>query len=180
VSKHRKRTRKSRLKIGLPVTVRMAEDRAVGPTPETAAKLKPDPILTMRRQKANPLWGEDVMAAEEIRRVYVFLVSGMFAKAQRLEAGIAGHDSERVPLAMIDANRRYTVWRKWAEVQHKRGGLPYLPVTIDVVVDGLSCAQVDANRRWRKGNASTALREALREYAYMAGWIRRPQAERAA
>ena len=158
----------------------MAEDRAVGPTPETAAKLKPDPILTMRRQKVNPLWGEDVMAAEEIRRVYAFLVAGMFAKVQRFEARSAGADSERVPLAMIDANGRYTRWRKWAEIQHKRGGMPYLPVAIDIVVDGMSCAEVDANRRWRKGKAATALRDALREYAYLAGWVRRPSYDRAA
>ena len=180
MAKQRKRTRKQRLRIGLAVTVRSDHDRAVGPTPETAAKLKPDPILTMRGQKVNPLWGEDVLAAEEIRRVYAFLVACMFAKVQRFEARSAGADSERVPLSMIDANGRYTRWRKWADIEHKRGGMPYLPVTIDIVVDGLSCAEVDANRRWRKGKAATALREALREYAYMAGWVRRPVADRAA
>lgn len=112
-------------------------------------------------------------AAYEIESCYRALVAGLWTKtASYGERTSGGPDTDwpaRVAIAMRD---RYGPWRDAMAVIYKRDGLPVQEIIIDVIVEGRSMREVDAERRWRKGTASKMARWGLWEYALMAGWVR--------
>jgi hypothetical protein len=137
------------------------------PTRATAARLQPDPIETLHERGSITDPQRD--AALEIRQAFVEAVAGAMTTAMRWD-GTRGSRTfvgvEEVTLVQIARRKRYLRW-----AQDLGARVPdALAVTIDVVVEGRSLRQCDAERRWRNGRASDLLCEALREYARLAGW----------
>lgn len=112
-------------------------------------------------------------AAYEIERCHRALVTGLWTKTAKYGEHIAGGpDTDwpaRIAIAMRD---RYGPWRDAMSVVYKRCGLPVHKVILDVVADGRSLREIDAEHRWRHGKAAIVIRWGLWEYARMAGWMR--------
>lgn len=65
-----------------------------------------------------------------------------------------------------------------SESQHGEANQDALMVTIAVVIDGCSLAEVTRRERWRDTKAAKLLKEALNRYAEMAGWLAKGNAMR--
>ena len=115
---------------------RAAVERAdrVGPTPETLAKLQPDPLVAMH--DAGLIDDAERDGALEIRRVYMAIVGAMVCKAR----GVGGRAVMSPEIAWIHRNR-YLPW-----AAHWSGRA--LAVLIDMIVDGVP---PDTYRRDERG-----------------------------
>jgi len=137
------------------------------PTRATASRLQPDPIETLHERGSITERQRD--AALEIRVEFTEIASGAMMRSPRYD-GTRGARTfggvETVTAASIARRKRY---RRWTGALAAR--LPdAVAIAIDVVVDGRSLRQVDAERRWRNGRAGDLLIEALQAYAQLAGW----------
>jgi hypothetical protein len=130
-------------------------------TPETRGKLKEG---TMARLIASRrIGGEEVMAAQEIERVWCALCCRLFAKA--------GHYGERLdPSAdrdwspgMLAAHVRYLAWANSLKGQT-------LSIVIDILIDNRAARDIDRERRWKSGTTLDLLIATLGDYAAKAGW----------
>lgn len=127
---------------------RVKPPREFGPTPETAAKLRPDVIEALHR--AGALHAEQVNAAEQIRTVWFALQKSTI---NRRGYGMAAGDGGQAPdplagLSGATAALWSRVWRPWADelgrirVATRDGpsaitSTTALAVTLDVVADNL-------------------------------------------
>lgn len=108
----------------------LAVDRAerAEPTPETVAKLIPDPIGVMFAMGLIDQPTKD--AALEMADVYIAVYGGQMPGAR----GAGGHPTISNAMAWIHTNR-YLPWsRKWANV--KLRAMPLQPAVIDLVIGG--------------------------------------------
>lgn len=139
-------------------------DDKIGPTPETVAKLRPDPFLRMkmRNQLAS---GNSVMnwkmydAGVDIERAFRLITSPVAVRCSNYERSLGVGSAEDWTVKQIELIRRYDAWAALMKVRR----VPLGPV-FDVVVDGLSCSEVDAKWRCYEGWAIDVLRKALRLY----------------
>lgn len=125
----------------------------VGPTPETAAKLKPDPLVMLHEMGHIDSAERD--AALEIRRVYMAIVGHLMPKAR----GVGGRAEMPSEIAWIHANR----YLPWA-ARHKAA----LQLVIDLVVDAILPGLIarDSTDEGPLGDARTWLCvDAIRAYA---------------
>lgn len=97
-------------------------------------------------------------AADQIRMAYMALTAGLFAKAQTIERVDRGAERDW-GRRLVEAVANYTRWIKQA------GHVGRL--VLDHVVDGKSCALIDVETRWRKGQAAEAVRVGLDLYCEM-------------
>lgn len=141
------------------------------PTPETESKLKRCSLEAMRSRGAIGM--EEMRAADEIARVFHGVTAGLFARAQAIEP--ARGSGRGMPAALAEVySERYKPWADWASEPSRRR---IMAACMDVIIDGWTVGEVDADRRWRNGTASELLREGLTQYARMAGWLRRVASE---
>jgi hypothetical protein len=113
---------------------RAAVDRSerVGPTPETAAKLVPDPLAELLRMGLIDTGTKN--AALEMAEVYIAVYGAQMPGAR----GAGGHPKISDRIAWIHKHR-YLPWaRKWAKVRLK--ALPLQPAVVDLVVAGRGVA----------------------------------------
>jgi hypothetical protein len=125
---------------------RAAVDRTerIGPTPETLAKLVPDPLAELLRMNLIDAGTKD--AALEMAEVYIAVYGAQMPGAR----GAGGHPKISDRLAWIHDNR-YLPWaRKWARIRFR--SLPLQPAVVDLVVSG-------------RGVALSEIAEALADYA---------------
>ena len=99
-------------------------EERVGPTPETAAKLLPDPLALMLRHEL--IDAEAVSGALEIRSVYMAIVGQLMPKARGESAGGRSEISAR--LAWIHSHR----YKPWAD----RWAGETLAATLDMILEG--------------------------------------------
>lgn len=90
---------------GRRVRLAVHTEERIGPTPETLAKLKPDPLAVMLQR--GQIEEGQVDAAIEIREVYGAIVGGCSARANDLNRGGHGGISDRI--AWLHSNR-YLPW----------------------------------------------------------------------
>lgn len=121
---------------------RVEREERVGPTPETTAKLMPDPLALMLRHEL--IDAEVVAGALEIRSVYMAVVGPLTIKARG--EGLGGRSEMTKRTAWIYSSR----YRQWAD---KWCGDVHAAV-IDMVCDG----EMHPQFRERIANA-------LRDYA---------------
>lgn len=157
-------------------------DRAVPPTPQTAARLKGDNI---RRLYVNGrLKDHHAQAAKQIRTVFEAVGRGMFP-ALRPDLW-SGQPPKRRPgrdfLDRMDEYERH-LWQRyylpWSHdlVQERAAGLSgarRLQLVIDVVVENLNLSEVEWTYGLERGRAYNLLVSALEKYAHRARLIWRP------
>lgn len=135
-------------------------------TPETRARLMEGTVARLVRNKR--IGGEELMAAQEIERVYFEITKSLFAKTgqygERLDPA-TGTDLDWSP-SMMAAHRRYLAWTKAV-----KPGVPNL--VFSILADGMTAREIDRARQWRSNTAATVFVEALHDYAQMAGWLSR-------
>ena len=146
-----------------------------GPTPETLAKLRPDPFrLLYTRAQLDPnayvnalMWD----AGLEIRRAYALVTAPVALRGRDYEREVRrapweAADARAAALARNDRLvKRYTGWRR--DVESK--GIAAAPV-IDLVVEGLPCRDLDRRHGKRRGWSADQVRAGLRLYLTVAGW----------
>lgn len=136
-----------------------------GPTRQTIAKLKPDPLWALTRR--GTLSGEQVQAAWDIRAAFEIITVPVRLRVSALEkidcGGLDYMETRRV-------RRLVARYNDWVE-NMTRQRLPTGPV-LDIVIEGRSCRDVDHARRVRKGCARELLCVALNLYCAVAGWPR--------
>ena len=155
---------------------RTRAERNYGPTPETRAKLRPDPILELYR--AGVLDQRLAGAAQEIREIYE-AVRGRFMSSHmgRLPEHIDGKPvarSNRHPLDGLEPSlrKRYVAaYMPWAGYMGRRGvptagvdRVAWLQLVVDAVIDGHDPAELDARYGCPHGTAGGVLRDALGRY----------------
>lgn len=140
----------------------------VKPTPETLAKLQPDPLWALLRR--GRLTQEQVDAAHDIRTAYEIITAPVRAVQMRAVSTTQGSTYDMTPgskskpsdgesCRSVQLQQRFNKWV--CVMKDKR--LPVGPV-IDVVVEGQSCRMVDRSRGRRKGWASDVLDRGLSLY----------------
>lgn len=147
------------------------EPNRIPPTKQTKehAKRNRDSIQVMHERGA--IGAEEVRAALEIRQVYHAIVGGLFPRAHDPSGiGVRGAPRPDWSPAMTAAYERYCAWAKELSDRLSLGGPPILEICVDAIVDGMTCAEIDQARRWRKGRAADLIREGLERYAVRAGW----------
>lgn len=96
------------------------------PTPETAAKLKPDVLTVLHR--AGYLSAEDLAAAEDISRIWRALMRGLFPQRPALDgARTAGRPGARDPISGMSTGEAWlwrAVYKPWAADMSDRVLLP--------------------------------------------------------
>lgn len=148
------------------------------PEPPRAATGRRGQDVIERLHGRGRLTREQVIAAEEIERLWQGLTRGMFARsafrAERM--GTPGHHDplDRLrPGEEIAWRNRY---RPWAQEQavtllSRAGDSTRLQLVLDVVVDNVSLRALEDQHGLRHGSALPHLRAALHRYAEIAGWI---------
>ncbi|HUC64608.1 MAG TPA: hypothetical protein VMA53_04210 [Stellaceae bacterium] len=147
----------------------------VKPTAETAAKLRPDPIVRLVANET--LTREQGRAAVEIRMIFERVAAGLLARTSdpaNRSPGTRPEIPERI--ALLHA-QRYIPWARYlggnATSPAQRGRCaPALEIATEVVIDGATLAQCDRRRRWRNGTGAKLLVYALSVYTDRAGWER--------
>ncbi len=143
---------------------RLSSTDHAGPTAETLAKLRPDPIVLLALR--GDLGREHRVAVQEIRQA-VAVVTQPVALRVSNPLRVAGptHPLERESERNARLKRRYLSWID----ELGRREIPTWPV-FDVVIDELSCRQSDRGRRKRAGTARRLLVSALDVYCELSGW----------
>lgn len=151
----------------------------VGPTPQTAAKLRRDLIdHFLSKGRLRP---EHAAAAEDIRRIWQAFSRCLGPTAVNPAALATGRRSGqlRQPIEWLTAAEE-TIWRDryrpWAREMSACpcGGtirVTRFQVAIEIVVDNRGVRQLEGFYRMRHGAAVDHLRRALQRYAEIAGWI---------
>lgn len=158
------------------------DQQGVQATPETLAKLKPDPLRLLYTRggqgKGNKGLDPDPYAnlimydaGWEIDRAFRLITQPVAAKGADYAREVRGGDWERRELTLLKNEALVRRYNNWVDAL-KEHGVPYGPI-IDVVVYDLSCKEVDRGRRKRDGWTVKVLRSGLRLYAQVAGWTRR-------
>ncbi|MSO93522.1 MAG: hypothetical protein EXQ86_09015 [Rhodospirillales bacterium] len=151
------------------------QEEALGPTPETVAKLRPDPFrLLYTRGQLDPnaylnalMWD----AGLEIRRAYGLVVApvALWGRDYEREVRRAPWEAAEARAAALARNerlvRRYAGWRRDAG----KKGVAAARV-IDLVVEGLPCRELDRRYGKRRGWSAEQVRAGLRLYLALAGW----------
>lgn len=135
-----------------------------GPTAETLAKLRPDPILLLALR--GDLAREHRVAVREIRQAVAIITQPVALRVSNpLRVPGPTHPLERENERSARLKRRYLAWIEELGCR----GIPTWPV-FDVVIDELSCRQSDRQRRKRSGTARRSLVSALEVYCELSGW----------
>lgn len=128
-------------------------EERVDPTPETLAKLTPDPLMNLKQHGL--ITSDEERAASEIRAVYMAVCGGLFRKQQRLgEAfGLGGGKPPEMPCGLARAHHEtYLPWTR----RHHPG-----------VIDAVLSLVVDRNKL--PPAFDTFVAEALKDYALNMG-----------
>ena len=157
----------------------------IGPTPETAGKLRHDIVERLARE--GRLGGEQVRAALEIRRVWEALGRGLFPAArpiapiaERRKRAMFSDPIDRLTPEEETAWRlRYRPWAREMAVTVAAGVIrtTRLQLILDIVIDNHGLREVEGWYRMRHGGAIEHIRAALHRYAEIAGWVDEPYAE---
>lgn len=137
--------------------------RLCKPTSQTSAKLQPDPLWTLSRRGV--LTQEQIQAAWDIRQAFeVITVPVRLRKAalEKIDCGAKEYVETSQVLRLL---KRYNDWIDELTRYRLQAG----PV-LDVVVESISCREVDRRRGVRKGATRALLIEALNLYCKVAGW----------
>ena len=157
----------------------------IGPTPETAAKLRRDLVARLARE--GRLGREQVRAALEVRRVWEAFGRGLFPATNTM-AAVAGRRERAMFVDPIDRltpeeerawRLRYRPWAREMAVTVAAGAIrtTRLQLILDVVVDNHGLREVEGWYRMRHGAAIEHIRAALHRYAEIAGWVDEPYPE---
>lgn len=149
----------------------------VKPTGATQAKLRQNPVARMLDKGS--LSREQATAAFEIAEVYTSVTAKLMARAatgERVGGAAPLHDTRIDKLHAAN----YLPWARYLGGHPATDKLEPIParcptaleLSIDVVVDGVTLAECEKNRKWRHGTAALFLRYALAVYADLAGWER--------
>ena len=138
-------------------------------TPETRAKLRPDPLLVMLKRR-DDFWPEHLQAGQEILDIYMAVGKPLGVRQMAVEPTVDG-SKRKEPLWLphkLDTAYR-TVYRPWTFRLHERnmGGL-----VMAGVIERETMRELDRRFKVRKGTAADTITMALRWYAEMAGWLR--------
>lgn len=151
----------------------------IGPTPQTAAKLKRDLVAHLRDK--GRLTSEHAQAAEEIRRIWQAF-SRILGPSATNPATLATGRQAGGARMQIDwlTDAEETIWREryrpWASEMAAQpcGGtirVTQFQIVFEIVVDNRSLRQTEGCYRMRHGAAFEITRSALHRYAEIAGWI---------
>lgn len=158
----------------------------VKPTIQTERKLRPNPITRMVASKS--LTEAQGRAAIEIGEIYEAVTSSLLARASKYER-VDGGRQDTVSRSDTRHATRYLPWAEYlggafeqkplitasgviAGRPATQGRCPIaLVLTIDIVVDGKSISECEAERRWfDKRSGTEMISYSLGLYAQMAGW----------
>lgn len=132
---------------------------AIGPTPETLAKLRPDPLVEL--QKRHILSEPQVWAFCRIRRAIHLITNGTQVRVSHISDVVVqssrrpGHEGHQE----IRLKDQYSAWVDRMTAAHLQVG----PV-LDIILEELSLTAVDRKWRRRKGWAKRHLQAALNLY----------------
>ena len=159
---------------------------ADGPTPQTRARLRPDPLL--RLQRLGRLEQRHLAAAEDIRRVFEALTLRLGARALDLSLLPApkrrrGRFLQPFERMREDLYQRYRqVFLPWAKTLRRRrvAGAPCpLAQVLEIVIEGRPLGEAAARHQRRRKDALdqlvSELKDALTAYADRAGYRRPPR-----
>lgn len=179
--KRRSRQRAASRRAGEAVGHRQRAERAdaVGPTPETAAKLKRDLVAHLRDK--GRLSSEQAQAAEEVRRIWQAFSRILGPSATNPATLATGRQAggARMPIDWL-TDMEETIWRNhyrpWAAEMAAQpcGGtirVTQFQVVLEIVVDNRSLRQTEGFYRMRHGAAFEIVNVALHRYARIAGWV---------
>ena len=146
---------------------RPEEPEDLGPTPETQAKVTPDPLWILfctGRVKEDQL-----RAAQVIVDAYTAITAPVRVRISNPEnetrRGYA--DPWELPAKMVDAVKSYN---RWADQMNDRRW-PVGPV-LDVVIERKSCREVAAARRVRQTRIAELVSSGLSLFCVLEGWRR--------
>ena len=151
----RKRRRPKRVSL-------VGEEPRTSPTPETARKLKADPLWRM----APDLSSEGLQAAHEIREAVNLIAAPLRVRVQKWERqdrSYSEHESER----SVRLQQRYNSWVDMMTAKK----MPVGP-SLDVIIEGLSSREIESHRKWRHGSFRPYFLDAMDLYCALAGWKR--------
>ena len=160
----RKAARSRSRNVSGPGRERLADTNHAGPTVETLAKLRPDPIILLVLR--GDLTREHRIAVQEIRQAMAVITQPVALRVSNpLRAPGPAHPHERENERSVRLKRRYLAWID----ELGRRQIPSWPV-FDVVIDELSCRQSDRQRHKRSGTSRRLLVNALDVYCELSGW----------
>jgi hypothetical protein len=143
---------------------RAEKDGAVEPTPETLAKLRPDPVLWLVENYPHLFRVEHEMAAKEIERCVSLLAGQVMARAQDMSRIGRSHPREYTgrEVAMLCD---YANWQDELRVRH----IPFWPV-YEIAVEGYRPHELIAKAPFMK--ILFWLEDSLSRYCRIRGWIK--------
>ena len=131
-----------------------------GPTPETRAKLTPDPLVQFK--KKNILDDEQIWAFQRIRRAIQIITDGTQVRISRFN-GVAVQTSRFHSQTESEFDIKITDhYTNWVD-RMARENLQVGPV-LDIIIDEMSLRAVDRKRGRRKGWAKGHLQASLTLY----------------
>ncbi len=136
------------------------EKTYAGPTPETLARLRPDPLKVFKQK--NILNDRQILAFEQIRRAVHIITDGTHMRISRLndvhvESSYFKNESESD--YEIRIKNRYSNWIDHMTERRLQAG----PV-LDIIIDEMSLSATDRKRGKRKGWAKAHLQASLDLY----------------
>jgi hypothetical protein len=168
-----------RVRLGL--GVREVDSPVDRGTEQTRAKLRTDVICKLH--DGGDLRDEHVAAAEEINRLVLAFMRGLFPSSRPLD-GTRGGGAKGGTRRFLDPADRLSLWeaRKWSEcyapwsremgeawVSCRRGRLNRLGLVWAIVLDNMGPRQLEQIHGMRHGTARKVLAEALWRYAEISG-----------
>ncbi len=139
----------------------LTHDKAsLGPTKETAAKLRQDPLV--RFKNANILNDQQIWAFQRIRRAVVLITDGTQVRTSRFNGVVVQTSRQAVHIESdyeIKIKNQYSCWIDCMTATQYQAG----PV-LDIIIDEMSLNAAD--RKWgkRKGWAKSHLQSSLDLY----------------
>ena len=143
-------------------------------TPETLAKLQPDPfrlLYTKGRLDGNPhlnLLMYD--AGDEIARAFRLITQPVAMRGTDYTREVRGGSYEAREQALVRNEALVRRYVAWVDRMNERL-LPIGPI-LDILIDGQGCQATDRFRRRGTGYTGKILRQGLRLYCEVAGWVR--------
>lgn len=145
---------------------------------EQGNRVAPTPLTRLRHRKTSfarmcdkrEVTGEMLEAAQEIDMVYMAITGALFGRSMPLEPRSPGAKATMSDRIAEAHTRRFKPWADALSKRRNHGAPPSLELVIDVVVDGRSLSDIDAERGWRNGFGKYLVRRALLEYAVVARW----------